>query len=165
MAKDTSISEKKKEQIQAIEATDDQLTTRACLSFFAIYLRSIQLLPIIERMFGKLRKNNKGLPIPELFVQVLSFFMDGTSRHLTGFDQLKKEESYLDVVGSERLASSHAIKRFFGAFSFCRVYLFRRLLQDLFIWRLKLTKPRVIILGIDTTLFPERYITMRGIFS
>ncbi len=133
MAKDTSISEKKKEPIQAIEATDDQLTTRACLSFFAIYLRSIQLLPIRERMFGKLRKNNKGLPIPELFVQVLSFFMDGTSRQLKGFDQLKKEESYLDVVGSERLGSSHAIKRFFGAFSFSRVYLFRRLLQDLFI--------------------------------
>ena len=153
MAKDTSISAKKKEQIQAIEATDDQLTTRACLSFFAIYLRSIQLLPIIERMFGKLRKNKKGLPIPELFVQVLSFFMDGTSRHLTGFDQLKKEESYLDVVGSERLASSHAIKRFFGAFSHRRVYLYRRLLQDLFIWRLKLTKPPVIILGIDTTVF------------
>ncbi len=33
-AKDTSISAKKKEQIQAIEATDDQLTIRACLSFF-----------------------------------------------------------------------------------------------------------------------------------
>ena len=79
--------------------------------------------------------------------------MDGTSRHLTGFDQLKKEESYLDVVGSERLASSHAIKRFFGAFSFCRVYLFRKLLQDLFIWRLKQTKPPVIVLGIDTTVF------------
>jgi hypothetical protein len=153
MAKDTSIPEKKKEQIHAIQATDDQLTTRSCLSLFAIYLRSIQLFPIIERLFGKLRKNKKGLPITELFVQILSFFMDGTSRHLTGFDQLQKEESYLDVVGSERLASSHAIKRFFGAFSHCRVYLFRRLLQDLFIWRLKLTKPPVIILGIDTTVF------------
>jgi len=34
MAKDNSFSAKKNEQIQAIEATDDQLTTKACLSFW-----------------------------------------------------------------------------------------------------------------------------------
>ncbi len=153
MAKNNRNPQKKKEQIQAIHATDDQLTGRAGLSLFAIYLRSIHLFPIIERLFGKLRKNNKGLPIPELFVQILSFFMDGTSRHLTGFDQLKDDASYAAVLGSERLASSHAIKRFFGAFSFCRVYLFRKLLQDLFIWRLKQTMPPMIVLGIDTTVF------------
>ena len=49
------------------------------------------------------------------------------------------------------MASSHAVKRFIGAISFCRVYLFRRLLQDVFVWRLKHTKPEVIVLGIDTT--------------
>lgn len=80
-----------------------------------------------------MRKNSKGVPITELFVQILGFFMDGTSRHLTWFDQLKTDESYAIVFGTGRLASSHAIKRFFGAFSFCRVYLFRKLLQELFI--------------------------------
>ena len=153
MTKNNRIPQKKKHNIQAIQPTNDQLTGRAGLSLFAIYLRSIHLFPIIERLFGKLRKNNKGLPISELFVQILSFFMDGTSRHLTGFDKLKDDASYATLIGSERLASSHAMKRFFGAFSFCQVYLFRKLLQDLFIWRLKLIKPPVIVLGIDTTVF------------
>ena len=153
MSKNKRFPQNKKQHIQSILATDDQLTGRAGLSLFAMYLRSIQLFPIIDRLFGKLRKNNKGLPITELFVQLLSFFMDGTSRHLVWFDQLKADESYSTVLGTERLASSHTMKRFLGSFSYCRVYLFRRLLQDLFIWRLKLAKPPVIVLGIDTTVF------------
>ena len=48
------------------------------------------------------------------------------------------------------LASSHAVKRFFGKFSFVRVYLFRHLLQILFIRRLKKTCPTVIVLGLDS---------------
>jgi hypothetical protein len=153
MSKNTRIRQNKKQHIQEILPTDDQLTGRAGLSLFALYLRSIQLFPIIDRMFGTLRKNSKGLPISELFVQMLSFFMDGTSRHLVWFDQLKADESYSAVLGTTRLASSHAMKRFFGAFSFRRVYLFRKLLQDLFIWRLNQTKPKVIVLGLDTTVF------------
>ena len=118
---------------------------------FAIYLRNIALFPIIERLFGKMRKNGKGLPITELFVQILSFFMDGTSRHLTRFDQLAADNAYADLLGTARLASSHAVKRLIGAFPFCRIFLFRRLLQDLFIWRLQHSKPQEIVLGLDTT--------------
>ena len=79
--------------------------------------------------------------------------MDGTSRHLVWFDQLKADESYSAFLGTEKLASSHSMKRFIESFSYWRVYLFRKLLQDLFIWRLKLTKPPVIVLGLDTTVF------------
>ena len=155
MSKNKRILQNKKQHkhIQGILPTDDQLTGRAGLSLFAMYLRSIQLFPLIESLFGKLRKNSKGLPITELFVQMLCFFMDGTSRHLVWFDQLKADESYSAVLGTERLASSHTMKRFIGSFSYWRVYLFRKLLQDLFIWRLKLVKPPVIVLGLDTTVF------------
>ncbi len=151
MAKDNRIQRNKKQQISAILPTDEQLTGRAGLSVFAIYLRNIALFPIIERLFGKMRKNGKGLPITELFVQILSFFMDGTSRHLTRFDQLAADNAYADLLGTARLASSHAVKRFIGAFPFCRIFLFRRLLQDLFIWRLQHSKPQEIVLGLDTT--------------
>lgn len=48
------------------------------------------------------------------------------------------------------MASSLAMKRFFGGFSFVRVYLFRRILQSLFMWRLCLAQPNVLELGIDT---------------
>lgn len=48
------------------------------------------------------------------------------------------------------MVSSHSIKRFFNAFSFVRIWLFMKLLQELFIWRLKIESPDVIILGLDT---------------
>jgi hypothetical protein len=153
MREDRKMERKKEQQISAIEPTNDLLTGRAGLSLFACYLRNIAIFPIIERLFGTIRKNGKGLPITELFVQILCFFMDGTSRHLTWFDHLAADQAYAKLLGTGRLASSHAIKRFFGAFSFCRVFLYRKLLQELFIWRLKLSKPGVIMLGLDTTVF------------
>jgi hypothetical protein len=151
MAKDKTIKGKKEQQICAILPSDDQLTGRAGLSVFALYLRSIGLFPIIDRLFGTVRKNGKGLAVTEMFVQILSFFMDGTSRHLNWFDHLAADDAYAGLLGTGRLASSHAVKRFIGAISFCRIYLFRRLLQDVFLWRLKHTRPEVIVLGIDTT--------------
>ena len=117
-SKNTRIRQNKKQHIQGILPTDDQLTGRAGLSLFAMYLRNIQLFPLIESLFGKLRKNSKGLPITELFVQMLCFFMDGTSRHLVWFDQLKADKSYSAVLGTERLASSYTMKRFIGSFSY-----------------------------------------------
>jgi hypothetical protein len=48
------------------------------------------------------------------------------------------------------MLSSHAVKRFFTAFSWFRIWLFRRLLQQLFRWRLQIAKPQVIVLGLDT---------------
>ena len=50
----------------------------------------------------------------------------------------------------KEMASSHRIKRFFNAFAWTRIFLFRRLLQKLFIWRLKIKQPELIELGIDT---------------
>jgi hypothetical protein len=131
MGKNNRNPHKKKTGIQAIVPTNEKLSGRAGLSLYAGYLR--------------------GIAINELFVQSLSFFMDGTSRHVSWFDQLKADESYAELLGTDRLASSHAIKRFFGSFEFCRVFQFRRLLQDLFIWRLKQTRPSIIVLGLDTT--------------
>uniref|UniRef100_B3EME0 Transposase DDE domain-containing protein n=1 Tax=Chlorobium phaeobacteroides (strain BS1) TaxID=331678 RepID=B3EME0_CHLPB len=151
MAKDKTIKGKKEQQICAILPSDDQLTGRAGLSVFALYLRNIGLFPNYDRLFGKVRKNGKRLAVTEMFVQILSFFMDGTSRHLNWFDHLAADDAYAGLLGTGRLASSHAVKRFIGAISFCRIYLFRRLLQDVFLWRLKHTRPEVIMLGIDTT--------------
>jgi hypothetical protein len=68
------------------------------------------------------------------------------------FDCLKEDAGYAGAIESapERLVSSHAVKRFFNAFSGVRIWLFRRLLQGLFLWRLTVTRPAVIELGIDT---------------
>ena len=134
MEKDTTIQDKKKQKIDAIEPTDEHLTSRAGLALFVQYLQSIRLMPIMERMFASMRKNKKGLAVSDFFLQILCFFMEGSSRHLSWFDHLKRDESYAALLAcrKEDLASSHAVKRFFGKF-FVRGYLFRHLLQRLFI--------------------------------
>ena len=107
---------------------------------------------VLEKMFASMRKNKKGIAVTDFFLQMLCFFMDGSSRRLSWFDHLKRDESYAALLAcrQEDLASSHAVKRFFAKFSFVQVYLFRHLLQKLFIWRLKQTRPAVIELGLDS---------------
>lgn len=143
---------KKELEIDAIEMTSDRLTGRAGLALFVAYLHQIRIFPLIDRFFGSIRKSKKGVEIFELIKQVLCFMVDGASRHLSYFDQLSKDAGYAGSIETDmqQMASSHQIKRFFTAFSWTRVFLFRRLLQMLFIWRLKIKQPELIELGIDT---------------
>ena len=68
--------------IDRVEATSDTLTSRSGLSIFVRYLRNIAILPVLERLFGSMRKSSKGQPVSEVFKQVFGFLLDGTSRHL-----------------------------------------------------------------------------------
>jgi hypothetical protein len=152
MSKNSRCYRKKELQINAIETTDDRLTGRAGLALFVAYLHGIKLFPLIDRFFGSIRKSRKGVDVCELFKQVLCFMVDGTSRHLSYFDQLSDDSGYAGGIetGMEEMASSHQIKRFYKSFAWMRIFLFRRLLQTLFIWRLTIKKPALIELGIDT---------------
>ncbi|MFH1414797.1 MAG: transposase [Elusimicrobiota bacterium] len=145
-------SEKSKIRIDKIGTTTDYLTSRGGLAFVNRYIESINIYPLLKRYFGSMRKTCKGLPINELYKQLFCFFIDGTSFRLTRFDELAKDRGYASTIETpqSKMASSHQIKRFFRAFSFVRNYLFRRLLQTIFIWRLNITKPAVIILDLDT---------------
>lgn len=138
--------------IDRVEATSDTLTSRGGLSLFVRYLRHIDIYPVLERLFGTIRKSAKGQPVSQIFKQLFCFLLDGTSRHLVYFDALKQDEGYAAAIESapEQMLSSHAVKRFFRAFSWFRIWLFRRLLQQLFLWRLKIKRPQVVVLGLDT---------------
>jgi len=138
--------------IDGVEATSDTLTSRGGLTLFVCYLRNIAIYPVLERLFGSIRKNAKGQPVSDIFKQVFCFLLDGTSRHLVYFDALKKDEGYAAAIETvpEQMLSSHAVKRFFGAFSWFRIWLFRSLLKQLFQWRLQMRKPKVVVLGMDT---------------
>jgi hypothetical protein len=87
-----------------------------------------------------------------IFHQLLCFFFDGTSLRLVRFDQLKRDDGYAASIetAQEQLLSSHAVKRFFQNISIVRVWLFRKVLRRLFVWRLSVEQPDRIILGIDT---------------
>ena len=148
----TSPTQPVKPLIHHVEITTDTLTGRGGLTLFSRYMRGTRLLAELDRLFGSIRKSGKGLSIAELFHQLLCFFLDGTSRHLVRFDEVKQDAGYAAGIETapERMASSHMIKRFLSAFHGSQTWLFRRVLQQLFLWRLKLAQPDVIVLGIDT---------------
>ena len=143
---------KSKAFINDVEITEDVLTSRSGLTLFVRYLRSIELLPYMEKVFAKIRKSRKGQDISEIFKQLFCFFVDGTSRHLVYFDRLKEDEGYRSNIESEPdvMLSSHAVKRFFMAMLISWSFMFRKVLQKLFLWRLSTAKPALILLGLDT---------------
>jgi len=138
--------------ISKVEVTQDTLSGRGGLTLFSRYLRHVGIFAELERYFGPLRKNGKGRSVNELFHQLLCFLVDGTSRHLTHFDHLKRDEGYARAIETdpERMASSHAVKRFFAAFRWGRIWTFRWVLLWLFVWRLRVEQPQVIVLGLDS---------------
>ena len=140
-----------KKKINKVESTDETLTDRGGIALFVRYLTSIGIYALLEKYFGKLRKSRKGGAIPNIFKQLFCYFFDGTKFSLKRFDELQRDDGYIQVIenDAESMCSSHGIKRFFKAFSYVRIWLFRRLLQKLFIWRLNVEKPEVIILGAD----------------
>ncbi len=110
---------KKELQISAIQITSERLTGRAGLALFVAYLHRIEIFPRLDRLFGSIRKSSKGIEVFELFKQVLCFMVDGSSRHLTYFDQLARDPGYAGSIETDmqNMASSHRMKRFFSACS------------------------------------------------
>jgi len=141
-----------KTRIDRVGITPDNLTSRAGLTFLVHYLESIGLYSLLERYFGGVRQSTKGVPVKEAFKQLICFFVDGTNLHLTYFDELKKEVGYAKAIETSPsdMASSYQVNRFLKKFSYLRNFLFRKLLQDFFIWRLEVVKPKVVLLDLDT---------------
>jgi len=136
-------------RISKLEATTDTLTSRGGLAFFVKYVETVGIMGLLLSKFEGIKKSAKGV---NLFLQTLCFFLDGTSRHVNYFDQLKKNTGYTAVIEipARQMASSHAMKRFFGAFRIFAAAAFRWVLKELFIWRLKLAAPRAVVLTLDT---------------
>ena len=143
---------KSKCKINKIGVTDDTLTGRGGMALFVKYLSGVEIYPLLQSFFGGIRRNNKGLPVCNIFKQIFCWFYDGTSRHLNYFDQLKGDQGYASIIenAQEEMASSHQTKRFFKSFSWVCGGVFRKILRQMFIWRLRIEKPDVIDLTIDT---------------
>src|SRR5256884_6599287 len=94
---------------------------------FVKYLEAIGIVGLLLHKFAGIKKSIKGVSVRNLFLQVLYFFFDGTSRHLSYFDELQREEGYQAVVEmpAKQMASSHAMKRFFRAFAIFHAGAFR----------------------------------------
>lgn len=143
---------KSKCRINRVEVTTDTLTGRGGMALFVRYIEKVGICALLLSSFGHIRKSNKGGAVWNIFKQVLCFLYDGTSRHLTYFDQLKGDSGYAAAIENteEEMVSSHQVKRFFKAFGWLSGGIFRRALKQMFIWRLKMERPPVINLTLDT---------------
>jgi len=116
-------------RISKVDITDDTLTGRGGMSLFGRYLISVGILSLLGDSFGRIRKSAKGLAVCKLFQQVFCFLFDGTSRHLQYFDELSQDKGYAAVIETDPkdMASSHTVKRFFGAFGIWCLPVFRKI--------------------------------------
>ena len=142
----------KQVKITKLAITDDKMSGRGGLFFFLKYVENIGFYRLFEDKFGFLRTTKKGLRIQEFIKQVLAHFIDGSDMSMTAFDRRKSDSGYAALLeyDKERLASSHQMKRFFAKFLVVGNLLFRKILAELFIVRLRIEKPKVIVLFGDT---------------
>jgi hypothetical protein len=152
MSKNSKHQPKKQYKIHGVEPTEEKITGRGGLSLFVKYLENIKIMQLmLLPMFACLRKSRKGASVEEIFKQIICNFLDGTCRHLSYYDQLQKDEAYASLIETnhEDMVSSHTVKRFLKAFSWPLVLSFRKIHLTMFIWRLCVSKPDIIILDVD----------------
>lgn len=140
-------------KISKIDVTNDKISARGGLPLFLRYIENIELYRlIVGRLLPVLSMNGKGLQLQQFLKQMFAFYIDGTDMSISGFDNKKNDQGYTALLenNSEDMASSHQIKRFFTKMSIVTNFIFNKILDELFVWRLNITKPKIIELGIDT---------------
>lgn len=140
-------------KITKIGITNDKISARGGLPLFLRYIEQIGLFKLISgTIFMLISQSNKGLQLQQFLKQIIAFFMDGTNMSISSFDQRKNDEGYAALLecNPEQMASSHQIKRYFAKLSFITNAIFNKILNELFIWRLRIVKPQIVELGIDT---------------
>ena len=142
-----------KTKITKIRATNDKISSRGGLALFLRYIENIKLYELISSVvLLKIVFGGKGLSLQQFLKQMFAYFMDGTDMSMSGFDKKKTDKGYASVLENTEndMASSHQIKRVFMKFSVIPNWLYDKVLHELFIWRLKIESPKIIVLGIDT---------------
>ena len=140
-------------KITKISVTDNKISARGGLTFILNYLENTGLFTLILRFLKpKIKEGNKGISMYHIVRQIIAFFVDGTHKALLHFDNLKNDLGYAAILETEpsQMASSHQVKRFFAKLGLVKDAYFNKVLHHLFIWRLKIARPSVIELGIDT---------------
>ncbi len=139
--------------IKKIGITNDKISGRGGLPLFLRYIASAGTYQLISTtILSVVTLGSKGLGLHQFLKQMFAYFIDGTDMSISGFDARKSDDGYAAVLGNVpgEMASSHQVKRFFAKFSIVTNLVFNKILHELFIWRLKLKNPQIIVLGIDT---------------
>jgi len=141
-------------KITKISVTNDKISARGGLALFLRYVEKTRFNMLFSHVLSPLiATNGKGLLLNQFLKQMIAFCIDGTNMAISYFDHLKKDEGYAALLenSGDQMASSHQIKRFFLKISIIfNNNVFNTILHELFIWRLKISGVKIIVLGIDT---------------
>jgi len=142
-------------KITKIEVTNDKINGRGGLFFFMKYVENIRFFTFFKNYFGFIKGSSKGLGCFEFIKQLVLWFIDGTDTSMKSFDRLKSDQAYAALLENrpDDMATSHQIKRMFRKFMFVGQMVFRSILLDMFIWRLRVEQPEIIILFGDSVVF------------
>jgi len=145
---------KKQKQItiSKVDITTDKISGRGGIFFVLRYIENIKLFSLLEKPFRNLKGSAKGICLHQFLKQIIAYFVDGSDMSLTSFDRRQHDEAYALLLENtpDEMASSHQVKRFFRKLSFLGNLVYRQILLRLFIWRLRLEKPEVVVLFADT---------------
>ncbi len=138
--------------ITKIETTEEKISGRGGLIFILRYFENVKIFKLLETSLGDLCRHKKSKSASFIIRQIMAKLIDGTDTSISGFDRLKRDESYGSVIeiSQKDLLSSHMVKRFFNKFSGFKHVVLRRILTELFVWRLKIEKPDIVNLDLDT---------------
>jgi hypothetical protein len=141
-------------KINKIETTNDVISGRGGLALFMRYVEQTQFYNLVQNVLGHIKMSKKGLSLFQFMKQMIAFIINGTYMSISSFDKYKQDAGYTALLEnkSEEMASSHQIKRFFRKLMNNRVSnaIYRKILHELFVWRLTMEQPSIIILGADT---------------
>ena len=142
-------------KIARIEVTNDKITGRGGIFLFLRYIKNIGFYSFFEKHFSFLKGSAKGLSIMQFIKQLFAFFIDGTDLSMSSFDRRKEDKAYAALLENKphQMASSHQIKRMFRKFINIGNWVFRFILLRLFLWRLRIEQPEVIVLFGDSVVF------------
>jgi len=142
----------KQAEICRVEVTPEKICGRGGLFFFLRYIENISVYPLLAKRFGFLKSSGKGLSLYQFTKQLFAHFVEGTDLSMTAFDRRQKDEAYAAVLENvpAEMASSHQMKRFFQKFLAVPNWLYRQILLAMFLWRLRIEQPKIIVLVGDS---------------
>jgi len=147
-------------KIDEIQPTKEKISSRTGLNPFIKYLRNNNIDELIKEKLGFLKKIDSGVPVKEIYLQLIVFFLAGDKKNLNYFSIKKSDETYarlLDYKSTDDLISTDVVKRIFKKHSYTLASIYRKILQNHFIWKLKKENPEIITIDIDTVLFDNSY--------
>jgi hypothetical protein len=136
--------------LQSLTATKDRLTSRGGIANFAQFISAMMLPSIMGSMFSGLKGNSKGVSVQDFFGSVLNWLIQGDSRHISSFEDLKGDSCMAALFKVKEIPGQDAVKRMFKKFRNPHEFKFRDILASLFLRRLRSVAPKLVILGVDS---------------